>query len=96
MTVTDVVPNGSTVPADFDHVSVIGPTASVAVDVNVPTFQPLDCVASTVMFGAVIAGAVVSLHRDGERFEEWFPCASVAVTVTVVVPRAKVAPEDFE
>ena len=31
VTVTDVVPNGSTVPTDFEYVSVTGPTRSDAV-----------------------------------------------------------------
>ena len=74
----------------------IGPTASVAVAANVPTFQPVDCVASTVMSGAVSTGAVVSRTVTVNVFEEWFPYASVAVTVTVVVPSANVAPEAFE
>ena len=74
----------------------IGPTASDAVAANVPTFQPVDCVASTVMSGAVSTGAVVSRTVTVKVFEEWFPYASVAVTVTVVVPSANVAPEAFE
>ena len=94
--VTEVVPNGSTVPTDFDHVSDVTPTASVAVAANVPTIQPVDCVASTVMFGAVITGAVVSFTVTVNVFEEWLPYASVAVTVTVVVPIANVAPDAFE
>ena len=44
----------------------------------------------------VITGAVVSRTVTVKVFEEWLPAASVAVTVTVVVPTAKVAPELFE
>ena len=83
-------------PGDFEYVSVTGPTASVAVTVNVPTFQPVDWFASIVSAGAVITGAVVSCTLIVKVLEEWFPYASVAVTVTVVVPSAKVAPEVFE
>src|SRR5262249_23996874 len=63
---------------------------------NVPTFQPEDCVASTVMFGAVITGGVVSFTVTVNVFDEWLPAASIAVTVTVVVPTANVAPDAFE
>ena len=74
----------------------IVPTASVALAAKVPTSQPPDCVASTVMFGAVSTGAVVSFTVTVNVFDEWLPAPSVAVTVTVVVPIANVAPEAFE
>ncbi len=85
VTVTDVVPNARIVPAVFENVSDVTPTASVAVEVNVPTSQPVDCVASTVMFGAVITGAVVSRTVTVNVFVEVLFAASLAVTVTVVV-----------
>ena len=74
----------------------MAPTASVALAANVPTSQPPDCVASTVMFGAVSTGAVVSFTVTVKVFVAVLPAASFAVTVTVVVPIAKVAPEAFE
>src|SRR5260370_39564917 len=74
---------------------VIGPTASDALAANVPTFQPVDCVASTVMFGAVSTGAVVSRTVTVNVFVDWLPAASFAVTVTVVVPSADVVPDAF-
>ena len=70
VTVTVVVPNGSTVPTDFEKVSVTGPTASDALDANVPTLQPVDCVASTTMSGAVNTGAVVSRTVTVNVFDE--------------------------
>ena len=97
VTVTVVVPNGEHRAGRASRTSATStPTASVAVEVNVPTSQPVDCVASTVMFGAVITGAVVSRTVTVKVFVDVLPAPSFAVTVTVVVPIANVAPESFE
>ena len=57
---------------------------------------PAPLVASTVMFGAVIAGGVVSLTVTVNVFVVTLPAPSVAVTVTVVVPSAKTEPDALE
>ena len=44
----------------------------------------------------VITGAIVSPTLTVKVFVDELPYASVAVTVTVVVPSAKRAPEAFE
>ena len=44
----------------------------------------------------VSAGRVVSRTSTVKAWLEWLPAPSVAVTVTVVVPSANVAPEAFE
>ena len=73
----------------------IGPTASVMVGEKT-TAAPLALVASMVRFGAVIAGGVVSRTVTVKVFEDVFPAPSVAVTVTAVVPIAKVDPDGIE
>ena len=68
-------------------------TASMA-EVEKFTTAPAALVASTVMFaGTVIAGAVVSLTVTVKVLLAGLPAASLAVTVTVVVPSGKVEPE---
>ena len=72
-----------------------GPTASVAVGVNV-AFAPAELVASSTMFaGTVSTGATVSTTVTTNDADEWFPDASVAVTVTVVVPNGSTVPADL-
>ena len=60
------------------------------------TAAPVPPVASTVRFGAVIAGGVVSLTVTVKVAVEWLPTPSLAVTVTVVVPNPNVEPEAIE
>ena len=59
VTFTVVVPIAKVVFEAIEVVTVTGPTASVAVGANV-ALAPAALVASTVTFGAVITGAVVS------------------------------------
>ena len=58
--------------------------------------SPFDCVASTAMFVAVTTGAVVSLIVTVNDFDEWFPAASYAVTVTSVDPIGNSDPDGVE
>ena len=60
VTVTYVVPIGKNEPGGIEYVSVDRPTASVAVAVYAETIAPPRVLPSTVMFGAVITGGVVS------------------------------------
>ena len=60
VTVTVVVPIGKNEPGGIEYVSVTGPTASVAVAGVAGTNAPPVVFPSTVMFGAVITGGVVS------------------------------------
>ena len=65
VTVTVVVPNGRIVPALFEKVSEVTPTTSVAVEVNVPTFQPVDCVASTAQSRNRLSCGRINSDTDG-------------------------------
>jgi len=94
--VTVVVPNENVAPELGLQVGVSDPSKlSVALAEKV-TAAPLGLVASTVMLpGTITIGGVASTSttvtlKDAVAV---FPCASVALQVTVVVPTGKVLPE---
>ena len=62
------------------------------------TTAPVAPVASMVRFGLtdVIVGGVVSCTLTVNVFVVALPCASVAVTVTVVMPNPKIVPDACE
>src|SRR5262245_57137804 len=92
VTVTVVVPSGNVVPGCFEYVIVTAETASVACAANVTT-APDALVASFVMSaGTVRSGGVVSRTVTVKVPLLELPAASVAVTVTVVVPSGNVVP----
>jgi hypothetical protein len=92
VTVTVVVPGAKTDPLAGDAVSIVTPTASVAVGVKV-TFAPLGLVACTVkLAGPVTTGAVVSCTVTVKLPVAVFPALSVALAFTVVVPIGNVLP----
>src|SRR5919109_913417 len=91
--VTVFVPRGNSAPLAGVQVAASGPsTMSVAeaVKLNVAPVAP---VASTVAFaGTVTTGFVVSATVTVNEAEPMFPAASVALHVTVLVPRGNSAP----
>jgi hypothetical protein len=96
--VTVVVPTGKSDGALFVTVGA-GSAMSEALapasqELSEPEGSPSEKGAVWVTFpGTVRAGGVVSTTRTGNVAEAVLPLASVAVHVTVVVPRAKVEPE---
>ena len=96
VTLTVVTPRAKVVLEAIEVVIVTGPTASVAVGENV-ALAPAELVASTVTFGAVITGAIVSMTVTVKVAVDVLPAASFAVTVTVVgVPNGSTVPADLE
>jgi len=94
VTVTTVVPSAKVLPeGGTERIAGVGSHQSVAVGVNVTT-SPAGLVHSTVKsVGQVTAGWVVSSTVTSKVHCEELPEASVAVTVTVVVPSAKMLPD---
>jgi hypothetical protein len=94
--VTCVVPSGNVLPEAGLQVGVSGPSvSSVALAENVTVVPELDSVSTEKSAGTVTTGGIVS-SRDTvtvKEAEPVFPCESVAVHVTVVVPTGKVFPE---
>src|SRR5256712_11577869 len=91
--VTVVGPDGNIDPLAGVHVVATAPSsASVADAVKVKT-APVAPVASIVAFaGTVTTGPVVSFTVTVNDAALWFPCASVALQVTVVAPNGNVDP----
>jgi len=94
--VTVVVPNGNISPELGLQLAVSVPSKlSVALAEKV-TAAPLGLVASTVMspgtatFGGVVSTSTTVTVKDAVPV---FPCASVALQMTVVVPTGKVLPD---
>jgi hypothetical protein len=97
--VTVVAPSANSDPDAGLHATfAIGPsTASVAVGTEYVTVEPLGAFASTVTFagtpektgGVVSVKLTVTVNDAVPRF----PCASVALQVTVVVPTGNKAPD---
>jgi hypothetical protein len=97
VTVVVVIPNVD--PEAGEHDAAIAPsTASLALTGPKLTAAPPGPVASTPpMFeGGVMTGAVVSVIVTLKEPELELPCASVAVHVTVVLPKPNVEPEAGE
>src|SRR5205809_6654310 len=93
--VTVVLPSAKVLPEAGVELTVTSPsTISSALAVKVTT-APAALVASAVMSaGTVIAGGVMSRTVTVKLPVALLPCASVAVAFTVVVPSAKVLPEE--
>jgi hypothetical protein len=94
--VTCVVPTGNVLPDAGLHVGVSAPSlSSVALAANVTVVPELDPVWTVKSAGTVTTGGTVSsrLTVTVKEAEPVFPCESVAVHVTVVVPTGKVLPE---
>jgi hypothetical protein len=94
--VTFVVPTGKVLPEAGLQVGVIAPSAlSVALAENVTVAPPVDSVSTEKSLGTFTTGAVVSVSVTVtvKEAEPVFPCASVALQVTVVVPTGNVLPE---
>ena len=97
VTVTVVVPSAYVVPGSCEYtIAGLAVTASVAWAAK-PTTAPAALVASATMSaGTVRSGGVVSRTVTVKVAVELFRYASVAVTVTVVVPSANVSPDACE
>jgi hypothetical protein len=95
--VTFVVPTGKLLPEDGLQEGVSGPsTLSFALAENVTVVPPADSVSTEKSPGTDTTGGVVSFSVTVtvKEAEPVFPCESVALQVTVVVPTGKVLPED--
>jgi hypothetical protein len=95
---TVVVPSGKVLPELGEQFAASVPSTRSLADAEKETAAPEGPVASAVADdGTETSGAVVSrtvtLNEPGS---DVFPCESVAVQVTVVVPTPKVLPEDGE
>src|SRR5436190_1196885 len=94
--VTCVVPTGKVLPDDGLQLAGSGPSlSSVAVAEKVTVAPPLDSVSTEKSAGTDTTGGNVSLRltvtvKDAEPV---FPCESVALHVTVVVPTGKLLPD---
>src|SRR5205085_2577788 len=93
MSVTVVVPSGNVLPEAWLATTVTAPsTMSVAVALKL-TAAPLGLVASATMAtGVAMTGGVVSTTVTLKEPVAGLPAASVAVTVTVLVPSGKTLP----
>jgi hypothetical protein len=94
--VTFVVPTGKVLPEDGLQLTGSGPSAlSVALAENVTVVPPGDSVSTEKSLGTDTTGGVVSFSVTVtvKEAEPVFPCESVAVHVTVVVPTGKLLPD---
>ena len=89
-----VTKTGKVDPEAGEHVTATGPSTRSVADAEYVTTAPLGPVAEAVISaGSVSAGAVVSWTVMMEDAEPTLPAASVALHITVVVPKGKVEPE---
>jgi hypothetical protein len=94
--VTFVVPIGKVLPEDGLQLTGSGPsTLSFALAENVTAVPPVDSLSTEKSAGTLTTGGVVSsmLTVTVKDAEPVFPCESVALHVTVVVPTGKVLPD---
>ena len=91
---TVVVPMGNVEPEAGKQVTATAPSTLSFAETAKVAGAPEALTALTVMLaGNVSVGAVVSTTITVKLAAPVFPCVSVAVQFTVVVPNAKVAPE---
>jgi hypothetical protein len=97
VTVAVVIPNVD--PDGGEHVTPAGPdTASLAVGlVNVTTAPELDVASVVLLPGTpLITGPIVSTTLTVNEADESLPCESLALQVTVVLPRPNTVPDAGE
>jgi len=95
--VTVVVPGGKFEPEAGEQVMGTGPsTRSFAETVKFTTVPEAFAAGTVMLEGSVKAGGVVSTTVTLKLAVPVLPCVSIAVQLTVVVPRGKVAPEAGE
>lgn len=94
---TVVVPIGNVEPEAGEQIAAREPSTRSLAEAVKLTGAPEAFNAATVMLeGNINAGGVVSTTVTVKLAVPVFPCVSVAVQLTVVVPNAKVAPEAGE
>jgi hypothetical protein len=95
--VTFVVPSGKVLPEAGLQLTGTGPsTLSFALAEKVTVVPPVDSVSTEKSSGTVTTGAVVSLivTVTVKEAEPVFPCESVALHMTVVVPTGNLLPDE--